>query len=499
MLSLNDHRGAWLHRLAGIQAVLSSIGIRADGRTAEELQEDLDALRTQQNRLITRSQALLDEADADGRELTDEERRGIQRRTHEVERLEVQAQAIEVQLSRPQPRRTVAGAGEPLNQGGESRIRTSNLGSPGRHVFNASVPRRYAEMFGAAAARDTRGAQFASFGDFARAVAAGNDQRLMIRASYSGNTTGEGASAGFMVPTHFAQQLLDMALLQEVVRPRANVVPINSGSAIIAGFDGTDRSGGKRAGLQMLWGAEAAQLVQQKAKARRMGVDAKKANVFCVVSSELMDDAPNFDQALSQAMVAAVVAGLDYAFIAGTGAGMPLGMLDAPATIEVPKEGGQAANTLLLQNLAKMVGRLDPASFVRSVWFVHPTVVPLLYLLSYTVKNVAGSENVGGSHVQAVTHDADGNLRIFGRPALVTDACSPLSNRGDIMLADPMRYMVALRNDMRLVRDTSQFFDTDEIAFRLTLRLDGMPEDPQPIKLRYGTNTVSPFVVLQAR
>jgi hypothetical protein len=59
--------------------------------------------------------------------------------------------------------------------------------------------------------------------------------------------------------------------------------------------------------------------------------------------------------------------------------------------------------------------------------------------------------------------------------------------------------MVALRNDMRLVRDTSQFFDTDEIAFRLTLRLDGMPEDPQPIKLRDGTNTVSPFVVLQAR
>ena len=45
----------------------------------------------------------------------------------------------------------------------------------------------------------------------------------------------------------------------------------------------------------------------------------------------------------------------------------------------------------------------------------------------------------------------------------------------------------------------AQFFDTDEIAFRLTLRLDGQPEDAAPIKLRDGTNTVSPFVVLQAR
>lgn len=48
-------------------------------------------------------------------------------------------------------------------------------------------------------------------------------------------------------------------------------------------------------------------------------------------------------------------------------------------------------------------------------------------------------------------------------------------------------------------RDTSVFFNSDETAFRLTMRLDGMPEDSEPTKLRDGTNTVSPFVTLDAR
>jgi HK97 family phage major capsid protein len=212
-----------------------------------------------------------------------------------------------------------------------------------------------------------------------------------------------------------------------------------------------------------------------------------------------MDDAPNFDQMLSQAMTAAVAAGLDYAFINGTGAGQPLGVINGPSTITVAKESAQAANTLLLQNLANMVGRLLPASFARSVWFVHPTLIPLLYQMSYTTKNVAGSENVGGGHVQAVGHDSAGNLTIFGRPALVTDACSVLSAKGDIVLCDPMRYLITMRSDVRLARDASAYFGSDEVAFRLTLRLDGTPEDAEPTKLRDGTNTVSPFVTLAAR
>ncbi|OWQ90823.1 phage major capsid protein [Roseateles aquatilis] len=493
MTPMNHHRVEWNRRVFRVQSLVARVGIRADGRSPEELQEELDSIRIRQERLNARSQSVLDQADAAQRELTADERRAIQRRTDEVEQLDEQAGTIQALLTRPTPRRTAANASDSPNEGSGRR--------PGQRTMLTSrgvePPRRFAEMF--AAARDPYGGRFQTLGEFALAVASGNDQRLMVRNSYAGSTTGEGASAGFLVPSAFVQQMMDAALQIEVFRPLANVVPITSGDAIIAGFESTDRTGGKRAGLKLEWGAEAEELVQQKPRARRVQASAKKANVFCVVSSELAEDAPNFDQALTQAMTAAVASGLDYAFLAGNGSGTALGVINSGAAIEVAKESGQTSNTLLLQNLAKMVGRLDPVSFKRSVWYVHPTLIPALYGLSFTVKNVAGTENVGGSYIPAVTTDAEGNLRIFGRPALVTDACSSLSAKGDIVLADPMRYLITMRSDVRLIRDSSRFFDTDEIAFKLTLRLDGMPEDAAPTTLRDGTSTVSPFVVLGAR
>lgn len=489
----STHRAQWAHRQANITAFLATIGMRASA----DMEAQLADIRTKQERLLARSQQTLDAAEAFGRKLTSEESQAIQRRTQEIERLDEEAERLEAKLSQPQARRTSADAGESLHAT-EGNPMTSNRPRESARSFASAPPRAFAAMFPGQAA-DTYGGAFETFGQFAAAVAAGNDSRLIRPRAYNSSTTSEGASAGYLVPIGFAQALLDAALQLEVFRPRANVIPVPSGNSVVAGFKSTDRTGAKRAGLLMSWGAEAEQLVEQKPIAVEMTARAVKASIFCRISNELMADAPNFDAQLSQAMTAATAAGLDLAFLAGTGAGQPLGVINAPATITVSKESGQAANTLLLQNLAKMVGRLSPECFARSVWFVHPTLVPQLYILAYVVKNVAGTENVGGSAAQAVSHDGAGNLLIFGRPALVTDACSPLSTKGDIVLADPMRYLITMRADVRLARDTSVFFDSDEIAFRLTLRLDGMPGDAEPTKLRDGTNTVSPFVVLESR
>lgn len=490
---LTIHRAQWAQRQANIAGFIAAVGFRAEADTEERLAD----IRTKQERLLARSQQILDAAEAFGRKLTSEECQAIQRRTQEIERLEEDAERLEAELRQPQARRTAANAGESLHATAGDPMTRNRSRDPAR-AFAADPPRAFASMFPGQMA-DPYGGAFESFGQFAAAVAAGNDSRLIRPRAYNSSTTAEGASAGYLVPTGFVQSLMDAALQREVFRPRANVIPVPSGNSVVAGFESTDRTGAKRAGLQLSWGSEAQALTEQKPKAVEMLARAVKASIFCRISNELMSDAPNFDAQLSQAMTAATAAGLDLVFLAGTGAGQPLGVINAPATITVTKESGQAANTLLLQNLAKMVGRLSPECFARSVWYVHPTLVPTLYLMSYTVKNVAGTENVGGSAVQAVSHDGAGNLLIFGRPALVTDACSPLSTKGDIVLADPMRYLITMRGDVRLARDTSVFFDSDEIAFRLTMRLDGMPSDAVPTKLRDGTNTVSPFVVLESR
>jgi HK97 family phage major capsid protein len=249
----------------------------------------------------------------------------------------------------------------------------------------------------------------------------------------------------------------------------------------------------------MLWTAEAETLTEQVAVARKITLRAQKATILVRVSSELTEDAHAFGQELSTAMNAATAAGLDYAFIAGTGAGMPLGILNAPCTITVSKEGSQTADTIWLQNLVRMYGRMQPSAVKRAIWLVHPTAVPQLPTMTAVVKNVAGTENVGGGLAAAVTQGADGSLAIFGRPVEISDACSPIGDLGDIMFVALDQYVIGARREVTIERSTDVYFTTDEIGFKLRVRIDGQPKASAATMLRDGTNTVSDFVILEAR
>ena len=71
-------------------------------------------------------------------------------------------------------------------------------------------------------------------------------------------------------------------------------------------------------------------------------------------------------------------------------------MLNDPALITVDAEAGQASSTILYTNIAKMFARLHPACLSNSCWVVNSTAIPQLLLMQNVVKNVAGTENVGG-------------------------------------------------------------------------------------------------------
>jgi HK97 family phage major capsid protein len=442
----------------------------------EALGAQQSALQAQMQKLKRDAKAILGRAEAEGRDLTEAEFRRSEAIYAEYQQVEAEHDRIGA---------TSRGRVVPPMQGDQR----------GAAIY---VPKsaRFSDMF-----RDHQGdpygGKFSGLGELCLAIASGKpDPRLITNASM---TEGTGVSAGYLVPPQFLAGILDGALEQEVIRPAATVLPMASNTLDAPGFDYQDGTSGKRAGLQILWGAEATALTEQVAKARKIEFVAKKASIYVRVSSELAEDAPAFDRQLSTTMSAAVAAGLDGVFVSGTGAGQPLGILKAPALIVVAKESGQAASTLFLQNLSKMLARLTPAAYKRSTWLVHPTVLPALLDLTVVVKNVAGTENVGGGHAAAVVQGADGQLRIFGRPVAVTDACSAFSSEGDVVLADLSAYGIGMRRDARIEMSRDAHFSSDELAFKLTMRLDGLPFASVPTKLRDGTNTVSPFVALGAR
>jgi HK97 family phage major capsid protein len=97
----------------------------------------------------------------------------------------------------------------------------------------------------------------------------------------------------------------------------------------------------------------------------------------------LLVDGLGYEEQLGKAITKALGFFLDSAFLNGVGVGEPEGVINAPATVIVAKETGQAAATINYENVKRMFARLHPASFKNAVWVANSTTIPqLLWVLA---------------------------------------------------------------------------------------------------------------------
>jgi HK97 family phage major capsid protein len=353
---------------------------------------------------------------------------------------------------------------------------------------------RFSNMFPGSDRSNSR--EFSNLGEFATAVYQ-RDPKLFNAASGMGSAVG--GDGGFYVPTGFFAGLMDDSLQAEAVRPNATIIPMSSGTMSIPMFNLSNRSTGI-ATLEGKVTAEGSTAATQKAALREVTMNARKVSVLVPTTTELLQDAPAlFGQMLKDAMTEALGQTLDTWFISGTGAGVPLGILNAPCLVSVAKDASQVAATLTPTNISGMVSRLAPGSWSRAQWIVSPSGLAQLFTLATVTKNVAGTENVSGHAPEFFQVLPDGKFSLLGRPVIVSDRCSALGTKGDILLVDLKSYLVGIRQQAELLVDTSIGFKESEIWFRLNCRVDGQPSLAAAITPRVGSATLSPFVSLDTR
>jgi HK97 family phage major capsid protein len=364
-----------------------------------------------------------------------------------------------------------------------------------RNEMGGAGSRRFSSMF-AARGRAASGT-IRSAGDFLR-VAATNYAGMIANAA-AGQSEAIGEDGGLAVPPQYSAALLDAAADQSLFLQRANVIPALSNQLVLPKWD-NDGTGGKRGGLTAVWTAEAGSATVQKARMVPMNIRVHKVATWLSLTSEMQEDAPATSRQIETLASGAIAAAIDIACLRGNGVGKPLGIINAPGTIAQAAEGGQTAGTVVPQNFVKMLARLAPGSYARAEWLLHPTVVAQLFLLQMTVKNVAGTENVGGyAPAGWFFIGPDGSMTLLGRPVTVTDACNPVGSLGDVVLADLSQYLVPARNSLRVEQSVASGWSTDEVGLRVIMRLGGQPLPEAPAKLADGANTTSPFVALAAR
>jgi len=298
------------------------------------------------------------------------------------------------------------------------------------------------------------------------------------------------SDGGFLVPTQQAAQIHAVSLENELVMPRAFVLPMTSNEAKIPAMSIGDHSVALLGGFSASYVDELGTISEANPKTRAMVLNAKKLTGLVRFSNELAADIPSSESQITALCGKGLAWYRDKAFLKGTGAGQPLGILNAPCLIEVEPEGGQGA-TITYTNLVNMVSRLFAGSFSNSVWIAHQTCIPQLLQLSLPI-------GTGGSAIQVMT-ESSGLFKILTRPVVFTEKTEPLGSKGDIMLCDFSQYVVGLRQGMRFDTSIHAHFTTDELLARLIERHDGMPLWSEALTLLDGSTTVSPFVTLAAR
>lgn len=326
---------------------------------------------------------------------------------------------------------------------------------------------------------------FENFRDYIASVAGGVDKRLS-----KVQVEGTPELGGFAVPEEYAAFIFDVALESEIIRPRATVWALGAPTRKIPAFDSANHTDGLLGGLSADWLAEGETAKRKTAKLRLMTLTANKLACFTQISNELAADGMRFEEQLLQGMVKGVGWYLDYYFIHGTGAGMPLGILNDPALLVVTKDSSQAAGTITYDNVVNMFSRLAPGCFKNAVWIANPTVIPQLLTMAFKI-------GAAGSQVQ-VFKEESGKYTILGKEVIFTEKCPALGNKGDLMLCDLTQYAIGIRKEIALDRSIAPGWLEDLTDFRAIVRADGQGLWNKPITPKNGT-PLSWCVALAAR
>lgn len=345
---------------------------------------------------------------------------------------------------------------------------------------------------------------FRTMGEFVQAVFQAEkpgkniDERLLINggrnAAAPGTFSNEaaGQDGGFLVPPQFSQEIFKLSLGEDSLLPLTDNVEI-SGNSMAFPKDETTPWGTN--GIRAYWQGEAATAVATKPVLGLATLRLKKLMALVPTTDELLDDANALTSYLPEKVALSIRWKTNESILFGAGNGVPIGALAAGATVTVAKESGQATQTLVAQNLAKMIARLPTGSFANAVWIVNNDVLPALFTLTlgnYPIYMPMGL-TVGG--IQTSPYGT-----LLGRPVFVSQHANTFSSQGDILLVDLKYYQTITKaGGMQTATSMHLYFDADLTAFRTTFRMDGQSKITTPISPAKGSTTMSPFIQLGAR
>lgn len=459
-----------------------SAHVRADaGASLEDMQNRLLELTQNANNVKAR-------AEAEKRDLSDDERRDLDQIFAAFEELEgdisreERIQELNAKIDAPKGRKTNPTVVEA----------SAHSEQPARRAALPAAPKDH---------RDAGKWGFRSQGEYLSAVlkasarSAAPDPRLIANAPTTYGSEGVGADGGFAVPPDFRSTIVQKVMGEDSLLSRTDMMTTSSNSITVPTDETTPWQ--STGGILAYWESEAGQKTQSKPQLTEKQVKANKLISLVPMTDELLEDAPAMASYVNGRAPVKMDFAINNAILNGSGVGQPLGFLNAAAagTVEVAPESGQVADTVRFENIVNLYTRMASQSRSRAVWVVNADIEAQLMQMQFPGTGTAVPVYLPPGGLSASPYGT-----LMGRPVIVTEAAPALGDRGDITFADMSQYMTVLKaGGVRSDVSIHLFFDYDVTAFRFVMRIGGQPWWNSAITRLASQPTRGFFVTLGAR
>jgi HK97 family phage major capsid protein len=294
---------------------------------------------------------------------------------------------------------------------------------------------------------------------------------------------------GFFVPHAIAPGILAIAPEDDPLLPLVTHVTMQAPTVSYNARVDKNHTTSVSGGFVVTRRPETVDGTSSRAQFEQITLTANEEFGLAIATERILTDSP-------QSFVAIIQAGFRDEFAAngmnerinGQGTGERQGYMKTGAKIAVPKQGGQAAATILKENIDKMAAR--SWRYSRAVWIANHNTRPQL-------KGLVQIVGTGGNAVPYFTNEGGREL-LDGRPIYFTEFAPTIGTEGDLALLVPSEYLEGTYQTEQYAESMHVRFAAAERMFRFYRRNDGQWWWKTALTPKNG-DTLSPVVTLATR
>jgi HK97 family phage major capsid protein len=371
--------------------------------------ERVKKLYQEKERLVAEARALLDRAERESRDLTEDE-------ASNYDTLEKRLDAIDAKIQRE----TKLGDAEQDVNRPVSRAVVPQIGNEVRTTWRdmGIVGARWEQLF-------PRSNQPPEYRDLPAKTFFLNVAAKTQPEEFRGLLEGVGTQGGYPIPDNLAREIWDSGVEGSQFLKFCRMYRAAEGKDLsVPAWDSADRTAGPIGSVSSTWHGEGQGVPEVDPKFKAITILCHKLGIYTKASREILQDGYGIEEQLGNMLKINTSWNIESAILAANGIAKPLGILNHPAAVVVNRT---AASDIQYPDIINMFARLDPMFQAGAVWLCSPPAYAQL------LRMVDGASRYIFPPAGYVSAAAAPATTLLGKPIIITDKCSDLGTHGDLL------------------------------------------------------------------